>query len=85
MAQVTMGTSNILNSTLTWFLTYCRFFQSPDGTEIWNVYHADANSAGACDGTRYTMAQKVNWNSDNTPNFGSPGALGTKITGPSGE
>ncbi|KAL5350699.1 hypothetical protein ACLOAV_004268 [Pseudogymnoascus australis] len=61
------------------------FFQSPDGTEIWNVYHAVANSAGACDGTRYTMAQKVNWNSNNTPNFGSPAALGTQITGPSGE
>lgn len=80
-----MGTSNTLNSTSVWLLTCRRFFQSPDGTEIWNVYHADANSAGACDGTRYTMAQKVNWNSDNTPNFGSPAALGTQITGPSGE
>ncbi|KAF2128692.1 glycoside hydrolase family 43 protein [Dothidotthia symphoricarpi CBS 119687] len=61
------------------------FFNSPDGTEIWNVYHATANSAGACDGSRYTMVQKVNWNSDGSPNFGSPVKVGTKLTGPSGE
>ncbi|KAF2028527.1 Arabinanase/levansucrase/invertase [Setomelanomma holmii] len=61
------------------------FFNSPDGTEIWNVYHATANSAGACDGNRYTMAQKVNWNSDGSPNCGSPAKLGTTIAGPSGE
>ncbi|RPA99471.1 arabinofuranosidase [Choiromyces venosus 120613-1] len=61
------------------------FFQSPDGTEVWNVYHATQVSAGACDGNRYTMAQKVNWNSDGTPNFGTAAALGTVLTGPSGE
>lgn len=49
------------------------------------MYHATANSAGACDGNRYTMAQKVNFNSNGTPNFGAPGKLGTTITGPSGE
>ncbi|KAF2679647.1 glycoside hydrolase family 43 protein [Lentithecium fluviatile CBS 122367] len=62
-----------------------RFFNSPDGSEIWNVYHATANSAGACDGNRYTMVQKVDWNSDGSPNFGSPGKVGTAITGPKGE
>ncbi|KAF3035942.1 hypothetical protein E8E12_005637 [Didymella heteroderae] len=61
------------------------FFTSPDGKEIWNVYHATANSAGACDGNRYTIAQKANFNSNSTPNFGTPGKLGTTITGPSGE
>lgn len=61
------------------------FFTSPDGTEIWNVYHATANSAGACDGNRYTMVNKVNWNSNGTPNFGVPAKLGTSFTGPSGE
>jgi GH43 family beta-xylosidase len=66
-------------------LTPNSFFQSPDGKEIWNVYHATANSAGACDGNRYTMVQKVNWNSDGSPNFGTPGKLGTTMTGPSGE
>lgn len=62
-----------------------RFFQSPDGTEIWNVYHATSNSGGSCDGNRYTMAQKVNWNSDGSPNFGTAAALGTTLAGPSGE
>ncbi|KAF2467651.1 Arabinanase/levansucrase/invertase [Lindgomyces ingoldianus] len=61
------------------------FFQSPDGSQIWNVYHATSNSGGACDGTRYTMGQIVNWNSDGSPNFGSPAKLGTSLTGPAGE
>lgn len=61
------------------------FFTSPDGKEIWNVFHATGNSNGACDGNRYTMVQKVNWNSNNTPNFGTPVRLGTTLTGPSGE
>ncbi|KAK7511958.1 arabinofuranosidase [Phyllosticta citriasiana] len=61
------------------------FFTSPDGTEIWNVYHATSNSAGTCDGNRYTSAQIVNWNSDGTPDFGTAVALGKVLTGPSGE
>ncbi|KAH8146014.1 uncharacterized protein LAJ45_09936 [Morchella importuna] len=61
------------------------FFMSPDATEVWNVYHATAVTTGACDGRRYTMAQKVNWNSDGTPNFGVPPALSSVLTGPSGE
>ncbi|KAF1974480.1 arabinofuranosidase [Bimuria novae-zelandiae CBS 107.79] len=61
------------------------FFTSPDGTEISNVYHATANSAAACDGNRYTMVNKMNWNSNGTPNFGTPAKLGTSFTGPSGE
>jgi GH43 family beta-xylosidase len=66
-------------------LTNDRFFSSPDGSEIWNVYHATQISSGACDGNRYTMAQKVNWNSDGSPNFGTPVSLSTTISGPSGE
>ncbi|KAF1851269.1 glycoside hydrolase family 43 protein [Cucurbitaria berberidis CBS 394.84] len=61
------------------------FFTSPDGKEIWNVFHATAIQKGACDGNRYTMAQKVNWNANGTPNFGSPLKLGTSLAGPSGE
>ncbi|RDW84951.1 putative glycoside hydrolase family 43 [Coleophoma cylindrospora] len=61
------------------------FFTSPDGTQIWNVFNADSNSAGACDSTRYTMAEIVNWNSDGTPNFGTAPAKGTVLAGPSGE
>ncbi|KAL7276386.1 hypothetical protein RUND412_000624 [Rhizina undulata] len=61
------------------------FFESPDATEIWNVYHATEVSTGSCDGNRYTMSQKVSWNSDGTPDFGTSYALTTTLTGPSGE
>lgn len=61
------------------------FFQSPDGSEIWNVYHATRIQTGACDGNRYTAVKKVNWNSDGSPNFGRPETLGTVFAGPSGE
>lgn len=61
------------------------FFKSSDGKEDWIVYHAVSNSAGACDGTRYTMAQKVLWNADGTPNLGKPVEKGTILAGPSGE
>lgn len=60
-------------------------FLSPDETEWWNVYHATEVSTGACDGNRYTMAQKVNWNADGTPNFGEAVPLGETLEGPSGE
>lgn len=62
-----------------------RFFYSPDGKEIWNVYHATANAKGTCDGNRYTMAEKVNWKADGTPDFGVPSALSAEIQVPSGE
>jgi hypothetical protein len=62
-----------------------RFFTSPDGTQIWNVFNADANSAGACDSTRYTMAEVMVWNSDGSPDFTAPATLGTVLAGPSGE
>jgi len=64
---------------------YNRFFTSPDGTETWNVFNADANSAGACDSTRYTMAEKMNWASDGSPVFTAPVALSQSLTGPAGE
>jgi hypothetical protein len=62
-----------------------RFFTSPDGTQIWNVFNADANPAGACDSTRYTMAEIMVWNSDESPDFTPPATLGTVLTGPAGE
>ncbi|PGH03255.1 hypothetical protein AJ80_08721 [Polytolypa hystricis UAMH7299] len=62
-----------------------QFFQSPDGTEIWNVYHATRIANGNCGGERYTMVDKVNWNSDGSPNFGQAQRLGTIQQGPSGE
>ncbi|KAK2779451.1 hypothetical protein FQN52_002465 [Onygenales sp. PD_12] len=61
------------------------FFESPDGTEIWNVYHATRIQEGNCGGEIYTMLDKVNWNPDGTPNFGTAQPLGTIQQGPSGE
>jgi GH43 family beta-xylosidase len=61
------------------------FLNSPDGTEVWNIYHATWIETGNCDGNRYTSAKKVTWNSDGSPNFGQPDPLGTALAGPSGE
>jgi len=61
------------------------FFTSPDGTEVWNVYHATTARSGACDGNRYTAAKKVGWNADGSPDFGRADAAGTVLVGPSGE
>jgi GH43 family beta-xylosidase len=61
------------------------FFKSPDGTEDWIVYHANDSSSGGCDMNRSTRAQKFTWNSDGTPNFGTPVRLGTQLAAPSGE
>ncbi|CAH0045954.1 unnamed protein product [Clonostachys solani] len=61
------------------------FFTSPDGTEIWNIFHATSISTGNCGPARYTMAQKVTFNAQGNPNLGQAPALGTEITPPSGE
>jgi GH43 family beta-xylosidase len=61
------------------------FFQSPDGTQTWLVYHATSSSSGACDDTRYTMVQLLGTHSDGSPNFGSPVALSHAYSEPSGE
>lgn len=59
------------------------WFQSPDGTQTWLVYHATDNSTGACDDSRYTMAQLVGANSDGSPDFGTPVALDQALDEPS--
>ncbi|WPC75746.1 family 43 glycosylhydrolase [Vibrio porteresiae] len=61
------------------------FFSSPDGTEDWIVYHANASASDGCGTTRSLRAQSFTWNSDETPNFGEPVATGTAIAVPSGE
>lgn len=60
------------------------FFQSPDGTEDWLVYHAKDTSEYTYD-RRTTRAQKFTWNADGTPNFGQPLSLDTDIALPSGD
>ena len=61
------------------------FFSSPDGSEIWNTYHATTVEAGACDFSRTTRAQIIQWNSDGTPNLGQPVLAGEELDAPSGE
>ncbi|HWO60586.1 MAG TPA: family 43 glycosylhydrolase [Umezawaea sp.] len=61
------------------------FFKSPDGTEDWIVYHANDSASGGCDMNRSTRAQRFTWNSDGTPNFGTPVRPGNPLTAPSGE
>ncbi|KAK0446780.1 Arabinanase/levansucrase/invertase [Armillaria borealis] len=58
------------------------FFTSEDGTETWMVYHASSASPGTCDGARYTMVQSISWNSDGTPNLGSPVSESTSLSEP---
>ncbi|KAJ5971514.1 uncharacterized protein N7479_001432 [Penicillium vulpinum] len=48
------------------------FFQSPDGSQTWIVYHATTSSSGACDDSRYTMIQLLGTDSDGSLNFGEP-------------
>ncbi|MBN1888447.1 MAG: glycoside hydrolase family 43 protein [Thermoflexales bacterium] len=61
------------------------FFKSPDGTEDWIIYHANASVSGACDMNRTPRIQKFTWNSDGTPNFGSPVSTDTDLLVPAGE
>lgn len=59
------------------------FFQSPDGTEDWIVFHVKTTTYRTFD-DRVTFAQPFTWNADGTPNFGTPLAVGTPIKEPSG-
>ncbi len=61
------------------------FFKSPDGTEDWIVYHANATSGNNCNMQRTARIQKISWNADGTPNLGTPLQTNTNITVPSGE
>lgn len=61
------------------------FFQSPDGTEDWIVYHANDSAAYGCDGRRSTRVQKINWNADGTPDFGVPASNDAVLTAPAGD
>ncbi len=61
------------------------FFVSPDGTEDWIIYHAQSSVTGGCDNNRTSRAQKITWNADGTPNFGTPVSTATALAVPSGE
>ena len=61
------------------------FFQSPDGTEHWIVYHANNSAQGGCDDGRTTRVQRFSWNADGTPNFDVPVATTEPIAAPAGD
>jgi GH43 family beta-xylosidase len=61
------------------------FFESPDGTEDWLVYHANARAGQGCGDARSTRMQPIRWRADGTPEFGTPSAIGTPMAVPSGE
>ena len=63
------------------------FFRSPDGMEIWNVFHAeDDKSQGSCGNDRYTMAERVYFNNTgDSPYFEQAMHLSLEQTAPSGE
>lgn len=60
------------------------FFQSPDGTEDWILYHANAEPGLGCGRFRSPRAQPFTWNDDGTPNFGTPVPADKRIQKPSG-
>lgn len=61
------------------------FFKSPDGSEDWLIYHANASALEGCHTTRSLRAQKFTWSDDGLPFFGEPVAAGEKVISPSGE
>jgi hypothetical protein len=61
------------------------FFKSPDGTEDWFAYHATPSSGGDCGNTRTTRAQKITFDGNGIPQFGTPSVIGQPVTAPSGE
>ncbi|KAI8716560.1 hypothetical protein NCS52_00950100 [Fusarium sp. LHS14.1] len=60
------------------------FFKSPDGTEDWQVFHANLNANDGCGSTRKTFIQPVNWKDDQI-DLGEPLPVGVEIKAPSGE
>ncbi len=60
------------------------FFQSPDGTEDWILYHANSAAGQGCGRLRSPRAQKISWRPDGTPDFGRPLATNQPIVKPSG-
>jgi GH43 family beta-xylosidase len=59
------------------------YVKSPDGSEDWIVYHSARKPGSGWD--RIMRTQKFSWNSDDTPNFGSPVSPSVRSALPSGE
>jgi GH43 family beta-xylosidase len=63
------------------------FFKSADGTEDWIIYHANSapGNGNGCGNSRSPRMQKFTWNTDGTPNFGTPVSTTTILRKPKGE
>jgi GH43 family beta-xylosidase len=61
------------------------FFSTPDGTQNWLVYHANAAPGQGCGDQRSMRMQPFSWKADGSPDFGSPVSLTEWIKRPSGE
>ncbi|QHC64281.1 family 43 glycosylhydrolase [Rathayibacter festucae] len=61
------------------------FFDSPDGTETWNLYHANPGPNDGCSRQRSARAHVVDWTADGEPDFGTPLGTAARIPVPSGE
>lgn len=59
------------------------FFKSPDGTEDWILYHANAETGQGCGDDRSPRAQRFTWKEDGTPDFGVPLKAGVPLKVPS--
>ncbi|CAG7719069.1 unnamed protein product, partial [Allacma fusca] len=46
---------------------HATFTYSPDGTELWMIYHATNDPNSNESSIRVTRAQKMNWNRDKSP------------------
>ncbi len=61
------------------------FFQSPNGNDVWFVYHATPRPQGAALDTRSARAQKITFNSSDLPVFPIAAGTGIPLTAPEGE
>ncbi len=59
------------------------FFQSPDGTQNWMIYHANPLPGQGCGNTRSPRIQPFGWDATGAPALGRPAPLGTDIPKPS--
>lgn len=63
------------------------FTVSPDGSEVWNVYHACEHAPWFFPpewGCRSVRLKKVEWHADGSPNLGAPDGLSSLLTEPAG-
>jgi autotransporter-associated beta strand protein len=69
------------DSTGVWGPGHNAFTTSPDGKELWNVYHGKASSNNT-NSDRSTRIQRFYWNADDTPNLGIPLRTGVTLAAP---